>query len=301
MTSTPDLNIDGSPIYESLVATTGDPYQPPAYQVPDVYGAGQAGSGAALAPYQGGDMTGAWDTSAVAGAGPMGMGMNLGGMMAGPGGPAMLSQLLGRMMGDGQSWCAIMIFGGPAAEQMRGHQQMQFIQSPMAQSQFMQPAFAPTPPPIPIPMPQVPQYAQPAQPVSGTVPGYDTGTYDTGSYNTGSMDGSSVAAMQAYQQAYQWAAQQQAMMMAAQQGPLALTAGPDTGEMPMFNPAMLPPAEETQAYNGMLGQDWSGWLGQTSQARTPEPQEVELDDPYERRGGMLGGRLGAAMRELRGK
>ena len=42
MTSTPDLNIDGSPIYESLVATTGDPYQPPAYQLPDVYGAGRA-------------------------------------------------------------------------------------------------------------------------------------------------------------------------------------------------------------------------------------------------------------------
>ncbi|MBS2963177.1 hypothetical protein KGA66_08980, partial [Actinocrinis puniceicyclus] len=63
MTSTSDLNIAGSPIYESLVATTGDPYQPPAYQLPDLYG-----SGAAVAPYgggPGGDTGWGWGTGAA--------------------------------------------------------------------------------------------------------------------------------------------------------------------------------------------------------------------------------------------
>ena len=291
MTSTPDLNIDGSPIYESLVATTGDPYQPPAYQLPDVYNGGAQG-GAALSPYGAGA---GWDSGA-------GMGMPMMGM---PGTPAMLSQFLGQMLGDGQSWCAIMIFGGPVADQMRQMQAMaqspggqpfmppQSMQSPYMQNPFMQapsmqPPFMPGPPP---PSPPAPQYAAPAQPGYGSVPGYQ---------DDGGM-------AQAYQQAYQWAAQQQAMLAASLGGqpqpqPLALTAGPDTGEMPRYMaPPDLPPAEETQTYGGMLNQDWSGWLGQTSQERSPEPQEVDLDDEYDRRGGRIGGRFGAAMRELRGR
>lgn len=294
MTSTPDLNIDGSPIYESLVATTGDPYQPPAYQLPDVYGAGQAEQGvAALAPYGGAQ---GWDS---------GMGMPMGGA----GTSAMLSQLM-RMLSDGQSWCAIMIFGGPVADQLRQYQQMggmpgmpfmqggqpgypqqQFMQQPFMQPQYGAPSpFMPTPQP---PSPPVPEYAAPAAQASGGVPGY----------------GSAQDAMaQAYQQAYQWAAQQQAMLAASLGGqaqPLALPAGPPTADIPQyFAPPELPPpppAEETQTYGGMLNQDWSGWLGQSAMERSPEPQEVELDDEYDRRGGLLGGRFGAAMRELRGR
>jgi hypothetical protein len=286
MTSTPDLNIDGSPIYESLVATTGDPYQPPAYQLPDVYGAGRDNQGgAALAAYGGAQ---GWDAGAVAG-----MGMP----MAGAGTPAMLSQLLGRMLGDGQSWCAIMIFGGPVVDQLRQYQQMQHMQSQggpqgYPQQPYMQPPgmpspFMPTPTP---PSPPVPQYAAPAAQASGSLPGYDD--------PQGTM-------AQAYQQAYQWAAQQQAMLAASLGGqaqPLALTSGPDTAGLPQyFAPPELPPAEETQTYGGMLNQDWSGWLGQSAAERGPEPQEVDLDDEYDRRGGRIGGRFGAAMRELRGR
>jgi hypothetical protein len=149
----------------------------------------------------------------------------------------------------------------------------------------MQAPFMPSPP---APSPPTPQYAAPAMPASGSLPGYDA---------QGTM-------AQAYQQAYQWAAQQQAMLAASQELPLALTSGPETADIPQyFPPPDLPPAEETQAYGGMLNQDWSGWLGQNSQERSPEPQpqEVELDDPYDRRGGRLSGRLGAAMRELRGR
>jgi hypothetical protein len=282
MTSTPDLNIDGSPIYESLVATTGDPYQPPAYQLPDVYGAGRAQMGGAEVAGYGGAP--GWDAGAA-----MGMGMP----MAGMGTPAMLSQFLGRMLGDNQSWCAIMIFGGPVADQLRQLQQMQFMQSQAGQQPYMQPPFmqspfmqAPFMPAPPAPAPPTPQYAAPGMPASGSLPGYDA---------QGAM-------AQAYQQAYQWAATQQAMLAASQELPLALTSGPETADIPQYlPPPELPPAEETQAYGGMLNQDWSGWLGQTSQERSPEPQEVEPDDPYDRRGGRLTGRFGAAMRELRGR
>jgi len=226
-----------------------------------------------------------WDVGA-------GMGMP---QAAGAGTPAMLSQFLGRMLGDGQSWVAVMIFGGPMADQLRQYQQLQFLQSQFAQSQFAQSQFMqPQSTQSPFPQsqfaqsPQAPPYAAPAPPGSGSLPGYDA--------QYGAM-------AQAYQQAYQWAAQQQAMIAAAQQPPPALTAGPDAADMPQYAPpAVLPPAEETQAYGGMLNQDWAGWLGQTSQSIRPEPQEVELEDPYEqRRGGRLSGRFGAAMRELRGK
>src|SRR6266699_3000223 len=107
MTSTPDLNIDGSPIYENLVAAAGDPYQPPAYQLPDVYGAGNPGGvAAAAAGFNGGGP--GWDFGA-------GMGMGAGTPYT-TGTPAMLSQFLGGMLGDGQSWVAVLIFGGPMAD-----------------------------------------------------------------------------------------------------------------------------------------------------------------------------------------
>src|SRR5262249_50252035 len=109
MTDTPDLNIAGSPIYENLVALSGDPYQPPAYQLPDVYGAAGAGSGA-MAPAAGAR---GWD---YGGEVPT---------MATAGSPAMLTQLLGRMLGDGQSWVAVLIFGGPVADQLRYQYQTQ--------------------------------------------------------------------------------------------------------------------------------------------------------------------------------
>jgi hypothetical protein len=250
-----------------------------------VYGAGLAQAGGAAAAGYGGAP--GWDPGAA-------MGMGMGMPMAGPGTPAMLSQFLGRMLGDGQSWCAIMIFGGPVAEQLRQYQQLQFMQSqdgqqphpqpPFMQSPFMQPPFMPAPP---APSPPPPQYAAPGAPASGSLPGY----------------GADGAMAQAYQQAYQWAAQQQAMLAASQAAePLALTSGPETADIPQYlAPPGMPPGEETQAYGGMLNQDWSGWLGQTAQERSPEPQEVELDDQYDRRGGRLTSRLGAAMRELRGR
>ena len=268
MTSTPDLNITGSPIYENLVAASGDPYQPPAYQLPDVYGAGNQGGGAAMAGYTGGDPGAGWDF----GAGP-GVGMGAG-MPYAMGTPAMLSQFLGGMLGDGQSWVAVLIFGGPMADQLRMQQQYQ---------QYGMPPQQPVSP-----------YPAPAQPGSGSLPGYgDTsGGFDPAGYN---------AMAQAYQQAYLWAAQQQAALGAAQQPPpLALTAGPDTAGMPQYSaPPALPAAEETQTYGGMLSQDWASWLGESSQ--NARPQEEDPEDPYERRGGRLTGRFGAAMRELRGR
>jgi len=259
MTDTPDLNIAGSPIYEQIVATSGDPYQPPAYQLPDLYGAAQAdGSAVAGRDLARGWDSGSWDAPAAA--------------AAGPGTPAALSQFLGRML-DGQSWVAVLVFGGPMAEQLR-HQYQQFQQF----QQFQQAA-----PPA--------GYGAAAQPGYGNVPGY--------AGQPGGPGASEWAAMQAYQQAYMWA-QQQAALAAAPPSPPALTAGPEPAAVPAAYPAppALPAAEDTQAYGGMLTQDWAGWLGRTSQ--NVRPQEVE-EDPIERRGGGLAGRLGAAMRELRGR
>lgn len=261
MTSTSDLNIAGSPIYESLVAITGDPYQPPAYQLPDVYGS--------RAPVS------AYDDNAGAG----GAGANRAGAAPLSASPDMLSQFLGQMLGggqsagDGQSWVAVLIFGGPIADQLRRHQ-------------FMQ-QFGP-----------IAHYGQPGASGYANVPGYGfSGGFGYGADDLpgfGTPDG---AMVQAYQQAYQWAAQQQA----------ALAAGQAAAAMPALPPASGPPpalpsAEATQTYGGMLNQDWAGWLGQSAQSAHPHSEEEVREPPYEEpRGGRLSSRLGAAMRELRGR
>ena len=180
MTSTPDLNISGSPIYEHLVASSGDPYQPPAYQPPALYEPPDA-QGAAY----------------------------------GYGNPAMLSQFLDRILGDGQNWVAVVVFGGPMADQLRQSQQYQHQQFPQQQ-------------------PPQPFWPAPA-----------TGYADAPSFGAMGAEQAALAqAYQAYQQMmmYQWAAQQQAASqqamaqqavaqqampqnaMAAGQQPLALTA-----------------------------------------------------------------------------
>jgi hypothetical protein len=70
--------------------------------------------------------------------------------------------------------------------------------------------------------------------------------------------------------------------------------------MPQYaQPPALPSAEQTQMYGGMLSQDWASWLGESSQ--NVRPQEEDPEDQYERRAGGISGRLGAAMRELRGR
>lgn len=268
MTSTPDLNIAGSPIYEYLVATTGDPYQPPAYQLPPV--PQPPPPDAQDAPYTQGAATGY-------------------------GAPAMLSQFLSRMLGDGQSWVAMVFFGGPIADQLRHCQPYQH------QANQYQP------------------YQQYQMPQSfGVTPQYG---YADGS-GFGAMSAEQAAMAQAYQ-AYQqmmmnqsWAAQQQAMPVIGQQPlPLALTAGPapQTADVPYPAPPSAPDAHEqaTAGYGGMATPDWASWLGQTSQS--VRPQSIDEQDPdeleapaepelsYERRGGGLTSRLGAAMRELRGR
>lgn len=274
MTSTPDLNIAGSPIYENLVASSGDPYQPPAYQLPAHYEPPDAqGAGYGYGPQY------------AAQYGAPGYGY---------GDPAMLSQFLNRIFGDGQSWVAVVVFGGPMADQLRQSQQYQ--------------QFAPQ---------QMPQPFWPGAPA---------GYADAPGFGAMSAEQAAMAqAYQAYQQMmmYQWAAQQQATAqqampqnaMTAGQQPLALTAGPamQPADVPM--PALpMPPEPAQQAavvpFGGMLTQDWAGWLGQTSQSVRPQEtaqdeyqddQEDRYEPSYERRGGSLTSRLGAAMRELRGR
>lgn len=270
MTSTPDLNISGSPIYESLVATSGDPYQPPAYQLPalvqppDAPGAGYGGQ-------YGAEYGAAAHDS-----------------------PAMLSQFLSRIFGDGQNWVAVVVFGGPMADQLR--RQFPAYQQFLPSQQFPQP-----------PMAQPPW------------PGSPSGYADaSGLGGLGAEQATMAQAYQAYQQMmmYQWAAQQAAQQqaMTAGQQPLALTAGPAPQAADVPLPALPlppdPPGQAAAGYGGMLTEDWAGWLGQTAQSARPQllPQDALEDDQedryepsYERRGGRLSSRLGAAMRELRGR
>lgn len=301
MTSTSDLNIAGSPIYESLVATTGDPYQPPAYQLPDVYGSREPvaayGDGSSGAGGPGGSGWG-WDSGASWGGqsgtswtGTNWAGMNSGGALPPNAGPAMLYQLLGQMfgdrqgLGDGQSWVAVMIFGGPIADQLRQYQMMQ--------------QFGPNA-----------QYGQPTAPGYANVPGYGFGGgFGYGANDVPGSGGPEYGAMaQAYQQAYQWAAQQQAALAAGLPAfaPPALPSGTEPAVDPAAvqgpaTPPALPAAEATQTYGGMLNQDWAGWLGQSAQSARPQSEEEVQEPPYEPRGGKLSSRLGAAMRELRGR
>lgn len=277
MTSTPELNISGSPIYENLVATSGDPYQPPAYQLPALF----------QPPDAAGAGYGAQDAA--------GYGAGYGVPADGYGSPAMLSQFLSQIFGDGQNWVAVVVFGGPMAEQLRQAQQ---FAPPFAQYQQFQ---------------QAQQFAQPQMPQP-----FESGA--PGGYADASDQAAMAQAYQAYQQMmmYQWVAQQQAMQqqqaMTAGQQPLALTSGPATQPADVALPALpLPPDPAGQAaagFGGMLTEDWAGWLGQTSQSARPQPaaldeyedyQEDRYEPSYERRGGRLSSRLGAAMRELRGR
>jgi hypothetical protein len=267
MTSMPDLNITGSPIYEDLVAVSGDPYQPPAFQLPDVYGGGYveampASAGSLSAPA----------------AGPTAFAMQAA--------PEALVQWLGQFLGTG-NWFAVLIFGGGAADQ---------FQRAMAPAQYQEPGYS----------------------------GYDAA--------------SQYSPEQIYQ-AYQWyAAQQQAQAALEARTPAALPPAPEAypaatqyiqpqqqppaalpapalpfGQMP---PQMQQPmqqmsqmqqmpvaasygADATMQYSG-LTDDWAEWLGRASQTVNPQMQEVGAPDYDEERRG-IGGRFGAALRELRGR
>jgi hypothetical protein len=262
----PDLNITGSPIYEDLVAVSGDPYQPPAYQLPDVYGGGYVEAAPAS--------TGSFPVPA---AGPTAFAMQA------P--PEALVQWLGQFLGTG-NWIAVLIFGGGAADQ---------FQRGMSPTQYQEPGYS----------------------------GYDAA--------------SQYSPEQIYQ-AYQWyAARQQAQAALEARTPAALPPAPEVypAPPPYFQPQQQPPAalpapvmpygpipqqmqpmpqmqqmqqmpvpasygaEATQQYSG-LTDDWAEWLGRASQTVTPQMQEVGAAGYEEEQRG-IGGRFGAALRELRGR
>jgi hypothetical protein len=58
--------------------------------------------------------------------------------------------------------------------------------------------------------------------------------------------------------------------------------------------------DATTQFNG-LTDDWADWLGRASQTVNPEMQEVGPPGYEEERRGGIGGRFGAALRELRGR
>lgn len=275
MTSMPDLNITGSPIYEDLVAITGDPYQPPAYQLPDVYGGGLV----AAAPQALPDTTGSFPAipSAVS-------------MQAAP---EAVTQWLGQFLGHGNgNWFAVLVFGGAAAEQFQRmspaaqfpqyqpagnsgydawtqytpEQMQQAYQWYAAQQQAQAALEARAPaalPAAPEPMPAAAQYFQPQQQPPAALPVPVTA--------------------------------QAAMPMQAQQMPLQ-----QMQQLAMQQAQMSYGAEPTQQFGGMLTQDWADWLGRASQTVIDPMEEVGAPGyPEERRGGM--GRFGAALRELRGR
>jgi hypothetical protein len=261
MTSMPDLNITGSPIYEDLVAMSGDPYQPPAYQLPDVYGGGYVEA-----------------TPASTGSFPMpAAGQTAFAMQAAP---EALVQWLGQFLGTG-NWFAVLIFGGGAADQ---------FQRGMAPAHYQEPGYS----------------------------GYDAA--------------SQYSPEQIYQ-AYQWyAAQQQAQAALEARTPAALPPAPEAYPAPTqyIQPQQQPPAalpapampfgqmppqmqqmqqmpvaaaygvDATTQFNG-LTDDWADWLGRASQTVNPEMQEVGPPGYEEERRGGIGGRFGAALRELRGR
>lgn len=275
MTSMPDLNITGSPIYEDLVAITGDPYQPPAYQLPDVYGGGLV----AAAPQALPDTTGSFPAipSAVS-------------MQAAP---EAVTQWLGQFLGHGSgNWFAVLVFGGAAAEQFQRmspaaqfqqyqpagnsgydawtqytpEQMQQAYQWYAAQQQAQAALEARAPaalPAAPEPMPAAAQYFQPQQQPPAALPVPVTA--------------------------------QAAMPMQAQQMPVQ-----QMQQLAMQQAQMPYGAEPTQQFGGMLTQDWADWLGRASQTVNDPMEEVGAPGyPEERRGGM--GRFGAALRELRGR
>ena len=287
MTSMPDLNITGSPIYEDLVAITGDPYQPPAYQLPDVYGGGLVAAPPPALP----DTTGSFPAipSAVS-------------MQAAP---EAVTQWLGQFLGHGNgNWFAVLVFGGAAAEQFR----------------HMSPAA------------QFPQYQQ-YQPAGNS--GYDAWTqytpeqmyqayqwYAAQQQAQAALEARTPAALPAAPEPMAAAAQyfqpqlqppaalpvpvtaQAAVPMQAQPMPVQQMQQipvQQVQQLPVQQMQMPYGAEPTQQFGGMLTQDWADWLGRASQTVNGPMEEVGAPGyPEERRGG-IGGRFGAALRELRGR
>lgn len=291
MTSMPDLNITGSPIYEDLVAVTGDPYQPPAYQLPDVYGGGLVAAPPQALP----DTTGSFPAipSAVS-------------MQAAP---EALTQWLGQFLGHGNgNWFAVLVFGGAAADQFQRmspaaqfqqyqqyqpagnygydswtqytpEQMYQAYQWYAAQQQAQAALEARAPaalPAAPDPMPAAAQYFQPQQQPPDALP----------------------VPMQVPMQAQPMPVQQ----MPVQQVPVQqMQQLQQLQQLPVQQAQMPYAAEATQQFGGMLTQDWADWLGQASQTANGSMEEVGAPGyPEERRGG-IGGRFGAALRELRGR
>lgn len=288
MTSMPDLNITGSPIYEDLVAITGDPYQPPAYQLPDVYGGGLV----AAPPHALPDTTGSFPAipSAVS-------------MQAAP---EAVTQWLGQFLGHGSgNWFAVLVFGGAAADQFRHmspaaqfqqypqyqpagnsgydawtqytpEQMYQAYQWYAAQQQAQAALEARTPaalPAAPEPMPAAAQYFQPQQQPPAALPVPVTA-----------------------QAAVPMQAQPMPVQQMQQQIPVQ-----QVQQLPVQQMQMPYGAEPTQQFGGMLTQDWADWLGRASQTVNDPMEEVGAPGyPEERRGG-IGGRFGAALRELRGR
>lgn len=285
MTSMPDLNITGSPIYEDLVAITGDPYQPPAYQLPDVYGGGLVAAPPQALP----DTTGSFPAI------PSTVSMQAA--------PEAVTQWLGQFLGHGNgNWFAVLVFGGAAAEQFRHmsqaaqfpqyqqyqpagnsgydawtqytpEQMYQAYQWYAAQQQAQAALEARTPaalPAAPEPMAAAAQYFQPQQQPPAALPVPVT-----------------------VQAAVPMQTQQ---MQQVQQIPVQ-----PVQQLPMQQAQMPYGAEPTQQFGGMLTQDWADWLGRASQTVNGPMEEVGAPGyPEERRGG-IGGRFGAALRELRGR
>jgi hypothetical protein len=265
MTSMPDLNITGSPIYEDLVALSGDPYQPPGYQLPDVYGGGLVAAPPQSLPA---------DTSGSFPVIPNAVSMQAA--------PEAVTQWLGQFLGTG-NWFAVLVFGGAAADQFQHvSQTAQFPQYQPAgysgydawtqytpeqmyqayqwyaaqqQAQAALEARAPAAlPAAPEPIPAAAQYIQPQQQPPAALP-----------------------------------------------MPVTVQAALPMQAQPVQQAPMPYAAEATQQFGGMLTQDWADWLGRASQTVNGPMEEVGAPGyPEERRGG-FGGRFGAALRELRGR
>jgi hypothetical protein len=232
MTSELDLNIAGSPIYEGLVASTGDPYRPPGYQPPG-YQLSDAGPGSAGPVARGwsDSVPPSWSESA-----PPGWSAPIPPAWIGSlppewaGAPELIGRLLAGALGDGRNWFAILLGGGGTA------------------AQFQQAAQIPGP--------------HTCGPATGG--GYVVAQYPP-----------------------------------AHQPPASLPGGAGRADHGELAPA-APSGEPAAQIGGMLAQDWAGWLGRTVQSARPY-EDRAAPEPGPRRGSRLTGRLGAAMRELRGR
>jgi hypothetical protein len=265
MTNMPDLNITGSPIYEDLVAVSGDPYQPPAYQLPDVYGGGYVEAPPPPMPVS----SGAFGLPGIA---PSAIAMNAA--------PEALTQFLGQFLGNG-NWFAVLIFGGGAAEQFQRLYQQPQLQQP----QYQQPMYSGYDSGSQYSPEQIYQAYQ---------------WYAAQQQAQAALESRTPAALPPAPEPYPAVSQ----YLPPQQQPPAALPVPVAAPMQMqqLQPMQQMPGaygvEATQQFGG-LNQDWAEWLGRASQTANPE---MEAAPGYEddRRGG-AGGRFGAALRELRGR